>query len=123
MAVRTTVLEIKNAVVVFVFIFLKHNGLSGRLADSNYFHTEESIPCTNLRINVTPFQIVQIVLYRTKRPICYKGLFWKNGTFSGGMFSITTLVNIGRSFQENRENRICNKLILSFFAVPQNDIL
>ena len=27
-------LEIKNAVVVVVFIFIKHNGLCGRLADS-----------------------------------------------------------------------------------------
>ena len=34
-----------NKVVVAV-IFLKHNGLCVRLADSNYFYTEESIPCT-----------------------------------------------------------------------------
>ena len=32
-------LEIKNAVGVVVLIFLKHNGLCGRLADSNYFYT------------------------------------------------------------------------------------
>ena len=38
---RTTVLEIKNAVVV-VLIFLKQNGLCGALANSNYFYTEES---------------------------------------------------------------------------------
>ena len=36
-------LEIKNAVVVVVFISLKHNGLCRRLADSNYFYTEKSI--------------------------------------------------------------------------------
>ena len=29
----TTVLEIENNVVVVVFVFLKHNGLCGRLAD------------------------------------------------------------------------------------------
>ena len=32
---RTTALEINNAVVVAVFIFLKHNALCGRLEDSN----------------------------------------------------------------------------------------
>ena len=48
-------LEIKIAVVVVVFIFLKHNGLFGRLADSNYFYTEESILCTNFCVHVTPF--------------------------------------------------------------------
>ena len=36
-------LEIKNAVVVVVFIFLKRNGMCERL-----------IPCTNLRVRVTP---------------------------------------------------------------------
>ena len=36
-------LEIKSAVVVVVIIFLKHNGLCGKLADSNYFYTEESL--------------------------------------------------------------------------------
>ena len=46
---------IKNAVVVAVLIFLKHNGLFGRLAYSNYFYTEESIPCTNFRVRATPF--------------------------------------------------------------------
>ena len=45
-------LEIKNVVVV-VFILLKRNGLSGRLADSNYFSTKESI-CTIFRVRVTP---------------------------------------------------------------------
>ena len=39
--------EIKNVVVVVVLIFLKYDGLSGKLADSNYFYTEESIRCTN----------------------------------------------------------------------------
>ena len=46
-------LEIKNVVVV-VFILLKRNGLSGRLADSNYFSTKESILCTIFRVRVTP---------------------------------------------------------------------
>ena len=36
-------------VVVVVFIFLKHNGLCGRLEDSNYFYTEESILFTKGR--------------------------------------------------------------------------
>ena len=40
-------LEIKNAVVVAVFIFIKHNGLCERSADSNYFYRVESILCTN----------------------------------------------------------------------------
>ena len=39
-----------------VFIFLKHNGRYGRLADSSYFYTEESIPCTNFRVRVTPLR-------------------------------------------------------------------
>ena len=42
---RTTVFEIKNAVVV-IALFLKHDSLCGRMADSNYFYIEESIPCT-----------------------------------------------------------------------------
>ena len=37
-------LEIESTVVVVVFIFLKHNGQCGRLANSNYFYTKESIP-------------------------------------------------------------------------------
>ena len=48
-------LESKNAAVVVAFIFLTHNGLCGRLADSNYFYTEESIPCTNFLVQVKPF--------------------------------------------------------------------
>ena len=40
-------LEIKNAVVLVVFVFLKHNGLCEILADSNYFYREESILSTN----------------------------------------------------------------------------
>ena len=36
-------LEIKNAMVVIAFIFLKHNGLCEGLADSNYSYIEESI--------------------------------------------------------------------------------
>ena len=52
---RTTMLEIKNAVLVVVFIFFKHNGLYGRLADSNYFYTKESILCTNFCACTTLF--------------------------------------------------------------------
>ena len=49
-------LEIKNTVVVIVFIFLiKHIVLCGRLAHLYYFYTEEAIPCTNFRLHVTPF--------------------------------------------------------------------
>ena len=48
-------LEIKNVVVVVVFIFLKHNGLCGRLVDSNYFYKEESMPCTNFCVHITLF--------------------------------------------------------------------
>ena len=48
-------LEIKTAAVVVAFIFLTYTGLCGRLADSNYFYTEESIPCRNLRVRVMPF--------------------------------------------------------------------
>ena len=50
--------EIKHAVVVVVFIFLKHDGLcvgDRRLEDSNYFYTEESIPDTNFCVLVTSF--------------------------------------------------------------------
>ena len=39
--------KIKMLVVVVVLIFLKQNGLCGRLADSNYFYTKELITCTN----------------------------------------------------------------------------
>ena len=52
--VRTTVLEIKNAVVVGV-ASLKHHDLCERLAESNYFYTEEKITCTNFRICVMLF--------------------------------------------------------------------
>ena len=38
-------LKVKNAAVVVVFISLKHNGLCGKLDDSNYFYIEESILC------------------------------------------------------------------------------
>ena len=47
--------EIKKAVVVVVRIFIMYNCLCGGLADSNYFYTEESIPCTNFRVRETPF--------------------------------------------------------------------
>ena len=36
-------LEIKSAAVVVVLIFLKHNVPCIKLADSNYFYTEESL--------------------------------------------------------------------------------
>ena len=45
----------QNAVVEVVFTFLKHNGLCGRLADSNYFYREDSTLCTNFRIHKMPF--------------------------------------------------------------------
>ena len=48
-------LEIKNAVVVVVYIFIKYNRLRGGLPDSNYFYTEEPIACTNFRVCQTPF--------------------------------------------------------------------
>ena len=48
-------LEIKNTVVVVVFIFLKHNGLCGKLADSNNHYTKELIPCSNFCVQVTMF--------------------------------------------------------------------
>ena len=36
-------------------IFLKHNGLCARLADSNYFSTEKSIAHTNLCVCIMLF--------------------------------------------------------------------
>ena len=39
-------LEIKKAVVVVILIFLNHDGVCGRLADSNYFYRDKSIPRT-----------------------------------------------------------------------------
>ena len=51
----TTGLEIKNSAVVVVFIIIKYSGLYGRLTDSNYFYTEESMPCRNFRVRLTPF--------------------------------------------------------------------
>ena len=53
--IQTTVLEIKNAVVVVFIVFLKHNGLCGRLSDWNYFYTEEWILCMIFHIPVTLF--------------------------------------------------------------------
>ena len=41
--------------IVTVYIFLKHNGLCGRLVDSNYFYPEGLIPCTNFCVYITPF--------------------------------------------------------------------
>ena len=48
-------LEVENAVVVVVLVFLKHNVLRGILTDSSYFYTDKSIWCTNFRVRVTPF--------------------------------------------------------------------
>ena len=48
----TTVLEIKNSMIVVVLIFLKHNDLCGRLVDSNYFYTVESTMCINFHVCV-----------------------------------------------------------------------
>ena len=50
-------MEIKNAVVVVVLIFLKHNDVRGRLADSNLFlrrgiNTVHEFPCTRSAICV-----------------------------------------------------------------------
>ena len=47
--------KFKNPVVVVLVIFLKHNGLCGRLVDSNYFHVDEPIPCTNFHVGIVPF--------------------------------------------------------------------
>ena len=70
-------LEIKNAVVV-VLIFLKHNGLCGRLAESNHFYTEESKICTNLRVRTTLFELsARYVHGRNVHAIC-EGLFVKH---------------------------------------------
>ena len=55
--------EIKKAVVVVVLIFIKHNVLCGRLADSNYFCTEESIPCTNFCVRETPFACTVVIVH------------------------------------------------------------
>ena len=52
--IATTVLEIKNAVVVVVLLFLKHNSLRGRALSSSQW-CSQSIPCTNFRARVTPF--------------------------------------------------------------------
>ena len=46
-------LEIKNAVIVVVCIFIKYDVLCGGLADSNYFYTEEPIPYMNNCVHVT----------------------------------------------------------------------
>ena len=46
--------KIKNTVVV-ISISLKHNDLCGKLVNSNYFYTKESIPCKNFSVRVTPF--------------------------------------------------------------------
>ena len=51
----TTVLEIKNAVVVLILISIKDNSLCRGLTDSNYFYTEELIPCTNFCVRHLPF--------------------------------------------------------------------
>ena len=39
--------------MLWLFLFLKnHNCLCGRLADSNYFYTEESTPCINFFLHI-----------------------------------------------------------------------
>ena len=64
-------LEIKNTVLVVVFIFLKHNSLCGRLVDSDYFYTEESIQCTNFCVHITLFActlcawFVEVCIWKT----------------------------------------------------------
>ena len=47
-------LEIRKAVVVVVFIFLKHNGLCGQAMSSSLL-CSQSITCTIFRARVTPF--------------------------------------------------------------------
>ena len=47
-------LEIKNAMVVVVFIFLKHSGLCGQAISSSQLFSQ-SIPRMNFRASVTPF--------------------------------------------------------------------
>lgn len=45
----------------------KYNGLCWRLADSNYFHTQKSIPCTNIRLRVEPVHVyVYVFVYPFK---------------------------------------------------------
>ena len=44
-------LKVKKPAIV---IFFKHAGLCERLADSNYFYKEESVPCTNFCVRVSP---------------------------------------------------------------------
>ena len=80
----TTLLEIKNTVVVVAFIFLKHNGLCGRLPDSNYFYTEESVLHNFIQqsLNSGPAQ-VQILLAACRRfemvRISDNGPGWQEG--------------------------------------------
>ena len=52
--IRDYCVGIKNAVVVVVLIFLKHNGLCGQAISSSQL-CSQSIPCTNFRARVTPF--------------------------------------------------------------------
>ena len=47
--------EIKNTVVVVIFILLRHNSLCERLTDSNHSYTEEPVLCTNFHVCVTLF--------------------------------------------------------------------
>ena len=47
----TTVKEIKNAVVVVVLIFLKHDGLCGQMISSSHL-CSESILCMNFCAHV-----------------------------------------------------------------------
>ena len=66
-------LEIKNAVVVVVRIFMKYNGLCGVLADSNYFYIEEPIPCTNFHVREMPVRSYSVWYYITLGVIVIQG--------------------------------------------------
>ena len=66
-------LEIKNAVVVVVQIFVKYNGLCGVLADSNYFYIEEPILCTNFHVRKMPVRSYSVWYYITLGVIAIQG--------------------------------------------------
>ena len=52
---KSSLLNIQNKVVkMYRTQPLKHNGLCEGLADSNYFYTEESVPCTNFCVGIMP---------------------------------------------------------------------
>ena len=91
-------LEIKNVLVVVVFIFLKHNGLCERLADSNYFYTEESITCMNFRVRLTSFASRNL-----RRPT---GTYFKVNLEMGHLFKeefVTRLIGQVRRISEKEQ--------------------